>query len=123
MKKCKITVLKREYYEDLAKQYAPMPNFPPCPLMKEGDVFITTGPFGNMCPEGFCDMAWQAISIQASTLAGGGKVFGYDDIHIACCPDGIRPVVFRLEAIDDGEPHFFDKMTAMSAEMQNKKTD
>jgi uncharacterized repeat protein (TIGR04076 family) len=36
----------------------------------------------------------------ASTLAGGGKVFGMD-YNIACCNDGIRPVILKLEAIDE----------------------
>ena len=49
----------------------------------------------------------QAICIQACTLAGGGKVFGHDEIHIAYCNDGMRPVVFRLEAIEDDEPQLF----------------
>lgn len=104
MRKCKITVLKREFYKDLADEYIHMPDYGLCPFMKEGDVFITSGPFGTSMPEGFCDMAWQAICLQATTLAGGGKVFGLDEVHIACCNDGVRPVIFRLEAIDDGTP-------------------
>ncbi|MCF0260993.1 MAG: TIGR04076 family protein [Erysipelotrichaceae bacterium] len=107
MKKCKITVLKREFYKDLADEYIPIPDFGPCHMMKEGDVFITGGPFGNQMPKGFCDMAWQSICLQATTLAGGGKVFGHDDVHIACCNDGVRPVIFRLEACEDDEqPQF-----------------
>ncbi len=103
MKKCKITVLKRMFNEDLRREYIKFDDFGPCPFMKEGDVFITGGVFGNECPEGFCPMAWQAICVQASTLAGGGKVYGVDDVHIACCNDGVRPVVFKLEMIEDGE--------------------
>ena len=107
MKKCKITVLKREFYPELAKQYIPIPDFGPCHMMKEGDCFITGGPFGNEMPKDFCAMAWQAISLQATTLAGGGKEFGHDLVHIACCNDGVRPVIFRLEAYeDDEEPSF-----------------
>ena len=107
MQKCKITVLRREFFPDLAKEYIPFPGFGPCEMMKEGDVFITTGPFGNECPQGFCAMAWQAVCLQATTLAGGGKVFGHDEVHIACCNDGVRPVIFRLEGYrDDEEPVF-----------------
>lgn len=102
MKKCKITVLKRTFYPELAKEYIPFDDFGPCDQMKEGDVFVTGGIFGNECPQGFCAMAWQAVSLQATTLAGGGKVFGHDEVHIACCNDGVRPVIFRLEGIDDG---------------------
>ena len=103
MKKCKITVLRRECYTDLAAEYAPFPDYSPCQMMKEGDVFYTSGPFGNECPKDFCAMAWQAICLQATTLAGGGKVFGMDDVHIACCNDGLRPVIFRLERYEDDE--------------------
>ena len=106
MLRCKITVLERKFYPDLAKQYVPFPDFGPCDQMKEGDVFITSGLFGNECPEGFCAMAWQAVCLQATTLAGGGKVFGHDEVHIACCNDGVRPVIFRLEACDYGKEPF-----------------
>ena len=88
---------------DLRREYIKFDDFGPCPFMNEGDVFITGGVLGNECPEGFCPMAWQAICIQASTLAGGGKVYGVDDVHIACCNDGVRPVGFKLEMIEDGE--------------------
>lgn len=98
MKKCKITILKTELYEDLCAEY--MPNCEVCPVMKKGDVFITGGPFGNSMPEGFCDWAWTAIENIAWTLAGGGKVLG-QDYNIACCNDGIRPVVMKLEAVDE----------------------
>ncbi len=104
MKKRKISVLRRTFQADLAEEYIPMPDFGPCEMMCEGDAFITGGPFGNECPEGFCAMAWQSISLQATTLAGGGLVFGHDAVHIACCNDGVRLVIFRLEAIEDDEP-------------------
>lgn len=38
----------------------------------------------------------------------GGKVFGYDLVHIACCNDGVRPVIFRLEAYEDDEKTAFE---------------
>lgn len=31
----------------MAKEYIPFPDFRPCDRMKEGDVFITSGPFAN----------------------------------------------------------------------------
>ena len=98
MKKCKITVIKTVLFEDLRDEY--MPDFGLCPRMKEGDVFITGGMFGNSIPEGFCEYAWQAVQNIACTLAGGGKVFGQDS-NIACCNDGIRPVILKLEAVED----------------------
>ncbi|MCD8027684.1 MAG: TIGR04076 family protein [Erysipelotrichaceae bacterium] len=107
MRRCKITVLKREFNDDLAKQYIKIPNFGLCHLMKEGDTFITSGPFGCGMPENFCDMAWHAIELQATSLATVGKVFGVDDVHIACCNDGVRPVIFKLEAIEDDSEQIF----------------
>ena len=99
MKKCKITVLKTLLLEDLRDEYFP-PDFGLCPVLKEGEVFTTGGKFGNSKPEGFCEYAWQAIDIIACTLAGGGKVFG-EYHNIACCNDGVRPVILKLEAIDE----------------------
>lgn len=103
MRKCKITVLKRMYYKDLVDEYCRFGDFGPCPVMKEGDVFYTGGLWGGDMPEGFCTGAWDAIKTQATALAFGGKAYGYDDVHILCCNDGLRPVIYKLEAIDDGQ--------------------
>ena len=50
MKKCKITVLKTTLNDDLAKEYG-IKGLSTCPLMKEGQVFISY----YSKPEGFCD--------------------------------------------------------------------
>ena len=92
MNKVKITVLKTEFYEDIAKEYG-KPGLGACKAMQEGQVFYAD----VKCPEGFCN-----------TLAnGGGKDgFFYDDwtnkpgIAISSCNDGFRPVIFNLEATD-----------------------
>lgn len=101
MTKCKITVLKTSLFKDLADSLGKKPSYGPCPEHKEGQVFITGGIFGNDIPEGFCHMAWQALVMPVNVLIGGGKVLGFDDIHIACCTDGLRPVVFQLERYED----------------------
>ncbi len=64
--------------------------------MKEGDVFITGGPYGVDMPEGFCPAAWRAIFSFACEYASGGKVYGFDR-HLVACPDGVRPVLLQLE--------------------------
>ncbi len=38
MKKCKITVLRKMFVEDLAKEYG-VENLSSCPMFKEGQVF------------------------------------------------------------------------------------
>ena len=53
-------------------------------------------------PVGFCDMAWQAIHTGLMLCWFGADL---DSITIpgkwqACCPDGLRPVVFLIEPIE-----------------------
>ena len=38
--KCKITVLKKDYYQDLADQYLSNPAVGPCSVFQEGQEFI-----------------------------------------------------------------------------------
>ena len=61
----------------------------------------------NAKSEGFCDEAWKAIYQYAFALAHGAgqDVFYYGDwmpgVAICCCNDGLRPVLFKLEATDE----------------------
>ena len=103
MKKCKLTVLKTTLQEDLAKEYG-IPGFGPCPLMKEGQVFYAD----YAKPEGFCDEAWKAIYQYVFALSHGvDDVFYFGDwikkpgVAICSCNDGLRPVIFKLEATDE----------------------
>jgi uncharacterized repeat protein (TIGR04076 family) len=107
MKRCKITVLRREFFKDLVDEYIAIPNWGPCTLMKEGDVFYTGGLFGGDMPEGLCTTAWDSIGNLCSILAYGGKIAGCDDTHIVCCSDGVRPVIFKLEKAEDDVPARF----------------
>ena len=77
MKKCKITVLKRNFDEELAKEYG-VEGLTPCPMLKVGQVFYADWE----CPEGFCNEAWKAIYQYVFTLAHGGatkELFYYGD--------------------------------------------
>jgi len=94
----KITVVKRvspEYIFD-KKFYTPSGKEIVNCSYKEGESYLVTD--GNM-PEGFCHHAWFALYPKVNFLRYGGD---YDDwagkgINYVCCPDGIRPVVFKLE--------------------------
>ena len=63
-------------------------------------------------PEGFCDEAWKAVYQYAFALAhGAGEgLFYYGDwirkpgVAICSCNDGLRPVIFKLEATDEESP-------------------
>ena len=104
MKKVRITVLKTTLDKELAAEYG-VEGLQACPMMKEGDVFYAD----YAKPEGFCDEAWKAVYQYVFTLAhGSGKeLFYYGDwirkpgVAIVSCNDGIRPVIFRLEATDE----------------------
>ena len=56
MKRCRITVLKRHFDEELAKEYGSK-GIGKCPMLKEGQIFYAD----YAKPEGFCDEAWKAI--------------------------------------------------------------
>jgi uncharacterized repeat protein (TIGR04076 family) len=104
MKKVKITVLRTTLNKDLADEYG-IKGFTACPMLKEGQVFYAD----YAKPVGFCDEAWKAIYQYVFALAhGAGKeLFYYGDwirkpgVAICCCNDGLRPVIFKLEATDE----------------------
>ena len=99
MGRCKITVLKTLYFPEIAKEYPPYETGA-CEIFSEGQVYYTTGPYGVDMPEGFCPPAWRAIQSFAAIYASGGKVYGFDT-HVVACPDGVRPVLLRLESAQD----------------------
>ena len=103
MKKVKITVLKTTLDEQLAREYG-AEGLTACPMLKEGQVFYAD----YAKPEGFCDEAWKAIYQYAFALShGAGKEAFYYETgienreRICSCNDGLRPVIFKLEATDE----------------------
>ena len=115
MVKCKITVLKRTFHEDLAEEYVQMKTGK-CGEFEDGQEFITESPTAK--PESFpCSFAWYDIHKVLLTLMQGGNFANYvgktgkiwkwmktDNSYITCCTDGIRPVIFKLEVFDRDEP-------------------
>ena len=68
----------------------------PCPLHKVGQIFSVD----DVRPDGFCPYAWDALFPTLMTLRFGGDFSEwYDDAGTAVisCPDGLRPVIFKLE--------------------------
>ena len=104
MQKCKITVLKKTFDAELAKEYG-APNLGACPMLREGQVFYAD----YAKPEGFCDEAWKAIYHYVFALShGAGKgTFYFDDwiripgVAICSCNDGLRPVIFKIETTEE----------------------
>ena len=103
MSKVKITVIKKYFYEDLADAYLTEGKaVGPCPLLEVGDSFLFEG--SAVMPKGFCPWAWIDIYRGVSALAAGATYTPWnnkDGMQILCCTDGVRPVVFSVEAVND----------------------
>jgi len=54
-------------------------------------------------PEGFCTWAWRDIFKDLSVLRFGGNFDPWVEkgVAITCCTDGIRPVSFKMERVED----------------------
>ncbi|MCC8028034.1 MAG: TIGR04076 family protein [Clostridium sp.] len=125
--KVKLTVIDKKLYPELQAKYCADPNSGVCPCYNVGDEFIferygTSDDFWHMglntlkqtvhTAEGIaggeafphCSEAWDAISRYIYTgLQGGSIMRGWmndERIMIACCSDGTRPVIFKIERID-----------------------
>jgi uncharacterized repeat protein (TIGR04076 family) len=104
MAQCRITVIKRCLNRELAEEYC-RTAVAPCDCFAEEQEFVC----GLAKPEGFCDWAWRDIHPFVAVLITGGNFArgmfeGWmkdDRTMIACCTDGVRPVVFRIERIED----------------------
>lgn len=104
MKKVKITVLKTTLDKELAEEYGTK-GLGPCPMLKKGQVFYAD----YAKPQGLCDEAWKAIYQYVFALAHGtgDNLFYYGDwiskpgVAICSCNDGLRPVIFKLEATEE----------------------
>ena len=101
MNSVRITVLKREFYPDLAETYlSEGVSVGACPLQNEGDVFVYSG--GAEKPEGLCPWAWIDLYGTISSLSAGGDEntwYKNGGTRILCCTDGVRPVIYRLELV------------------------
>jgi len=102
MKRCKITVLKTMFLEDIAAEYG-AEGIGVCPLHRPGQVFY--GDYHK--PDGLCDEAWKAIYQYVFALSHGGTDFykgtwmKEPGVAVCSCNDGVRPVIFKVEALDE----------------------
>jgi uncharacterized repeat protein (TIGR04076 family) len=107
--KCKVTVLATTVNEELQRKYLADPESGPCPFFKPGQViwFERTperDDFYHLANGRFCGEAWDAVSRYIYTaLQGGSIMHGWtrdERMMIACCNDGTRPVIFKIERVD-----------------------
>jgi len=100
----KITVVKTTLIDEFVDEvddpkYSP---FKACSYMTEGQEFIFNGIDDDM-PKGFCDSAWIDIYRYVMMIEYGAepepRLKNPKSIY-ACCTEGLRPVVFKLEKIE-----------------------
>jgi len=107
--RCKVSVIRKELYKDLQEEYLANKESGECPFYNVGDEFIfdrygDKDDFWTMGRGSQCSEAWDCISRYIYTALQGGAIMrGWsknDKIMIACCNDGTRPVIFKIERID-----------------------
>ncbi len=90
--RCRITVLKKSFNEDLYRSY-PYGAASACGRLEEGQVFVTDNRWDP--PEGLCPWAWRDLTPILQSIHAGRALPA-----ISCCTDGLRPVLFKLERIE-----------------------
>lgn len=113
---CKVTVLDKKLFTNLQEQYLADPQSGVCPCFEVGQEFLFERADGkddfwhfgrDRDPKFPCAEAWDCISRYIYTALQGGAIMkGWTNderIMIACCNDGTRPVVFKIERFDEAE--------------------
>ena len=106
MPKVRITVVKLAVHEDLIAKYLKHSRHPEgfaeCPRWELGQEFIIEN--WPRRPEGFtCDWAWADIQRDVAMVMFGGNPpwIENEGTAITCCTDGLRPVSFLVERVED----------------------
>ena len=102
MEKVRVTVVKKVNNKDMFGDSPPV-GFtanPVCDMLEVGQEFISEN---CACPEGLCAWAFADIQRDISHLSLGGHFTWKKKkgTMLSCCTDGVRPVVFKLERIED----------------------
>jgi len=102
--RCRITVLKRTFHQELVDEYLEDDCKPrgPCECFKEGQEIIIDP---SKAPEEFytrCPWAWADIYKAILSVASGADMIGAkrNGTTIAGCTDWFRPVIFKIERLD-----------------------
>lgn len=107
--KCRVTVIDKKCFPELQNKYLADPKSGECPFYNVGDTFLFEryGDEDTFWREGNgtqCAEAWDCISRYIYTALQGGSIMRNwtNDEHmmIACCNDGTRPVIFKIERLD-----------------------
>lgn len=107
--KCKMTVIDKKVFTDLQEKFLEDPKSGACPFYEVGAeyIFERYGDEDTFWTQGngaHCSEAWDCFSRYIYTALQGGSIMrGWtndEHIMIACCNDGTRPVIFKIERLD-----------------------
>ena len=102
MPKVKITVVKKLNNKEIFGGHPPLESTgaPECDRLQLGQEFISEN---GACPAGFCSWAFADIQRDIVHLRFGGDFpwMKTKGTILSCCTDGARPVIFKLERIED----------------------
>ncbi len=107
--KCRVEVIDKKLFRDYQEKYLADPESGVCPFYEIGQVFVFEryGKRDDFWTEGngaHCAEAWDCISRYIYTALQGGSIMrnwtNSEKMMIACCNDGTRPVIFKIERID-----------------------
>ncbi len=96
----RITVIKRTLHLDVIRRHLPedVDTAELCRDFHEGQAFEVRGEELTP-PEGFCEVAWAAIEKNVARACRGERLMRGN--AFPCCTDGLRPVTFHVEPIED----------------------
>ena len=100
--KCKISVVERGFNKRIAESYVENPeHISVCDRVADNQEFDISNPFEM--PAGICPWAWADIRPFTLAIASGGTFEMMKDKNsaLASCSDLFRPVIFKIERIDD----------------------
>jgi len=131
--KCKMTVIDKKVFGDLQEKYLADPKSGACPFYEVGAEYIferygDEDTFWTQGKGAHCAEAWDCFSRYVYTALQGGSIMrGWtNDEHmmIACCNDGTRPVIFKIERLDYKVLHVnADEVTQIKIADEIKKLD
>ena len=105
MTKVKITVIKKMSYKDLYGENPPATInedriTPECDRFEVGQEFLVDN---INCPPDFCHWAFADIQRDLVHIFFRGSYPWFKDkgVSLSCCTDGLRPVVFKLERMEE----------------------
>lgn len=104
--RCRVEVIRCQCFSDLQGRYLEDPDPGPCGRFRVGDSFeITPSNFSAFCKEGrMCQNAWRVLEPYVLAALSEGETVECASAMsrnqaVVCCPDGTRPVVFKVTAL------------------------